>query len=364
VQQTTHDRMQFADLSGREVIVLSNIHALTPAEVSRVADAVTSGRSLVLFPGKETDYEQLNKGLLSTLGIPAMTAADLRQLAPDRTGFVTFADVDYRHPVFEGMFMQEPGKRGSSPAVESPHIRAAAGLRPGTSGMPIISMSDGRPFLCEYTAGKGRVLVFAVESGTTWSDFPFKGLFAPLMHRSMLYLASQHDPAEVTTVGDRLRFSVRMTAEESGRGYLVKTPSGGEERVRAEQHTASGITVFQTTPSQEVGIYELLSAGGASGRTSPMQALAVNSAAPESDLSRATQATLEAFWNRMGISTDQIRHIDAPQDIPRAIEESRFGVELWRYLVALALACALIEMSLSRASTSLAGKEEHAEHNQ
>lgn len=363
VQQTTLDRMQFADLGGRDVIVLSNIHALTPADASRIADAVKSGRSLVIFPGNATDYEQLNKGLLSTLGIPAMVPADLRQLAPDRTGFVTFSDVDYRHPIFEGMFVQEPGKRGSSPAVESPRIRTAAGLRPGGSGVPIIGMSDGRPFLCEYTAGKGRVLVFAVESGTTWSDFPFKGVFAPLMHRSMLYLVSQHDPVEAATVGDRLRFSVRMTAEESGRGYLVKTPSGSEERVRAEQHAASGITVFQTAPSQEAGVYALRSAEGSSGRTAPMQALAVNPAAPESDLARARDETLEAFWKRMGISTDRIRHIDAPGDIPRVVQESRFGVELWRYLVALALACALIEMALSRAGTFTAGKEEHAEHN-
>ena len=154
-----------------------------------------------------------------------------------------------------------------------------------------------------------------------------------------------------------------MTAEESGRGYLVKTPSGSEERVRAEQHAASGITVFQTAPSQEAGVYALRSAEGSSGRTAPMQALAVNPAAPESDLAPARDETLEAFWKRMGISTDRIRHIDAPGDIPRVVQESRFGVELWRYLVALALACALIEMALSRAGTFTAGKEEHAEHN-
>jgi hypothetical protein len=363
VQQTTRDRMQFADLGGRDVIVLSNIRALTPGEALRIADAVTSGRSLVIFPGNETDYEQLNKGLLSTLGIPAMTAADLGRLAPDRTGFATFSDVDYRHPIFEGMFAQETGKRGAPPPVESPRIRAAAGLRPGASGLPIISMSDGRPFLCEYTAGKGRVLIFAVESGTSWSDFPFKGVFAPLMHRSMLYLVSQHDPVNSATVGDRLRFSVRMTAEESGRSYLIHSPSGSEERVRAEQHAAGGISVFQSAPSQEAGVYALLASEGSSGRTAPMQALAVNPAAPESDLSRVDDATSDAFWSFMRISPDRIRHIEAPADIPRVVQESRFGVELWRYMVALALACALMEMALSRAGTSNAGKEEHAEHN-
>jgi len=364
VQQITRDRIQFTDISARDVLVLSNIRSLTPSEVTRIAGAVKSGRSLVLFPGKETDYAETNRGLLAALGIPAITPPDLAQLAPGQTGFLSFSTVDYGHPIFEGMFLREPGKRGGAPAIESPRIRAAAGLRTGITGMAIVSMSDGRPFLCEYTAGNGRVLIFAVESEATWSDFPFKGVFAPLLHRSIMYLVSHHGNIDDATVGDRLRFPVRMTAEESGRGYLVRSPSGDEERVQPEQHAGSGMTVFQTSPSRETGSYLLLPANGSPDNTEPMQAIAVNAAALESDLAQVEEEGLAAFWKRMGISAERVRRLDAPADLLRVVREARVGVELWAYFLALALACALIEMALGRAGSSTFSEEGHAEHGQ
>jgi hypothetical protein len=289
-----------------------------------------------------------------------MIPADLRQLDTGQSGFVSFSSIDYGHPLFEGMFLKPPGDHRASLAVESPRIRAAAGLRQGPASLPIITMSDGRPFLCEYTAGKGRVFLFAVESGTAWSDFPFKGLYAPLMHRSMLYLASLDEPAETTRVGEPLRFSARLTAEEAGRGYRVRTPSGSEERVQPRELASSGMTIFQTQPTQETGIHLLISGEDASTRNQPLAAATVHSAAAESDLARVTDEALTAFWNRVGIPPTRVQHIASPDDVPRIVQESRFGVELWRYFVVLALACALVEMALARAGASTVHAEAHA----
>jgi hypothetical protein len=360
VQQTTRDRIQFTDISTQDVILLSNVRSLTSSEASRIAGEVKSGRSLMIFPGKDMDYVQFAAGLLAMLGIPAIAPADLLQLAPDRSGFVSFSTIDYKHPIFDGLFLQDPEKRRTTPLFDSPRIRTAAGLLPGTNGIPIITMTDGRPFLCEYAAGKGKVLVFAVESGTTWSDFPFKGLFAPLLHRCMMYLVSQHEGADAATVGDILRIPVRLTAEESGRGYLVRYPSTNDELVRPTQVASTGVTIFQTAPSRETGIYALMPAERSSSRLPPIQAVAVNVAAEESDLSRVDNNTLAAFWNRTGIPADRIRQIDTPTDVLRVVKESRFGVELWRSCLALALACALIEMALSRVGKTNISREEHA----
>ncbi len=360
VQQITQDRLQFADFSTQDVLILSNIRSLSTADAARIVDAVRGGHNLVIFPGKDTDYNTLNSRLCEPLGIPPLTPADLAQLAPDKTGFVSFGNVDYRHPVFEGLFAAQPGKRAATPSVESPRIRTAAGLRPGTNGIPIISMTDGRPFLCEYTSAKGKILLFAVESGVTWSDFPFKGIFAPLMHRTMIYLASHQETAEAMTVGDRLRFPVHMTAEESGKAYLVRSPGGNNERVQPEQHTAAGITVFAAEPARETGIYTLVPADNGNARTPPKDAVAVNLAARESDCTEVQEEPLAGFWQRCGIAPANLHRITAPADVAREVHAARYGVELWRLFVALALACALCEMLLSRSSGPSQDREKHA----
>jgi hypothetical protein len=360
VLQTTHDRLQIGDIRSADVIVLSNIATLSPDEATAIAEAVKSGKGLLVFPGKNTDYKNLNAALLSSLSIPAIAPADLSRLEADRAGFLSFSKVEYTHPVFEGMFTTEPGKRSSSPSIQSPRIQAAATLQTGTSGYSIITMSNSAPFLCEYTAGKGRVLVFAVESGSTWSDFPFKGLFAPLLYRSILYLASQHDDIESVIVGNRLRFSLRMTPEVSGKAFIARSPSGEDERLQPEPHASSGMIVFQTKPTKETGVYLLLPADSAAMHTAPMQAAAVNSAPEESDLSRVTDDALGAFWARLGIDGGSIHRVRLPADIHQVISESRYGVELWRLFVLLAVACALTEMALSRAGKSAGPSEDHA----
>jgi len=314
----------------------------------------------MLFPGKETDYGEVNSGLLQPLGIPPIAPPELRPPASESPGFLSFRSVDYSHPVFEGMFARTSGGRMASPEVESPRIQTAVGLRAGTTGMPVITMSDGRPFLCEYRAGKGKAFVFAVESGITWSDFPFKGMFAPLVHRSVVYLATQEQPPETTRVGEPLSFTVRLSGESTARGYVVLSPSGNEERVQPEQRASSGVTIFQTEPVRETGIHVLVPEDGSGSRGRPLQALAVNSVVQESDLARVEDDKFDAFWGRLGIPASSIRTIDSPGEITRAVRESRYGVELWRYCLVLALVCALVEMVLSRAGTPAAGKEAYA----
>jgi hypothetical protein len=360
VQQLTRDHLQFADISQQDVIVLCNIRSLTQTEVERIAGAVKSGRSLIFFPGETTDYEQLNKGLCAALGVPPIIPPASRQPEARQTGFLSFSALDYGHPVFEGMFAKPPSLRSSAPAIESPQIRTAAGLQTGTGGIPVITMTDGKPFLCEYAAGKGRVFLFAVESGTGWSDFPFKGIYAPLMYRSMLYLSSPNEPVDTSWVGEPLRFVVRLTAERSGMGYVVKSPSGSDERVQPHQLASFGLTGFDTQPSEETGIYRLFPADGGSAHQQPLQAIAVNCAAPESDLMKVDEDLLTAFWNRMGVAPERRHIITSAAEVSRTVEESRHGVELWRTFVVLALACAMLEMVLGRAGATQVKPEDNA----
>jgi hypothetical protein len=360
IQQLTQSRLQPPLIRAADVLVISNIGILTTEQSAAIAAEVRAGKGLIIFPGKETDYTSLNAGLLVSLGIPPLVPADLRQLATDRTGFLSFSAVEYKHPVFEGMFVQESGKTGASPSIQSPQIRTAAGLQVGTTGYPVITMTNGAPFLCEYSAGKGKILVFAVECGITWSDFPFKGVFAPLLHRSTLYLASQHDAIGDATVGDRLRFPLKQTAGEAQEAIVVKSPSGAEERVQPERHVASTTALYQSSSSQETGIYTLTTAGGASAKSAPLQAISVNSAPLESDLSRFTTDGFNAFLKRTGIAPDRTRMMQMPADIQHIVTESRYGTELWRYFLILAILCALAEMALSRATQSTTATEEHA----
>jgi hypothetical protein len=183
------------------------------------------------------------------------------------------------------------------------------------------------------------------------SDFPFKGLFAPLLHRSMMYLAGEQQTEDTSTVGQRLILPVRLQPSDLDHATIVRYPSGLEERVTVTARGDRRSAVIELGDTPEPGVYRAFagSGEGASGMRRLLQAASVHSAPFESDLHRAGDQDLEEFWARHRITSGQVTRLDAADDVDRVVRESRYGFELWRLFVVLAIACALGEMLLARA---------------
>jgi lipopolysaccharide/colanic/teichoic acid biosynthesis glycosyltransferase len=102
-----------------------------------------------------------------------------------------------------------------------------------------------------------------------------------------------------------------------------------------------------------VGTYELRQAQSPgstkqSGKTDLVAAAAVNVDPAESDLRQVSVDELAAFWSRIGVRPEQARQIAAGETLDAAVLEARFGVELWKYFVGIAVMLALLEMAIGR----------------
>lgn len=352
VERITQDRLARTDVGQYDVVFLANPGAIPATEGARLITAVNNGAGLVLFPGHLADAAGLNKSLFAAAGIPPLTAAPLPTILSSESsgGFLTFGTVDFSHPLFAGMFARQAGDHDSPPSLDGPRVVTAAGLNPGRSGLTVITMSDARPFLCDYATGSGHILAFAVDADTVMSDFPFKGLFAPLLHRSMMYLAGQQRAEDTTIVGQRLILPVRLQPSDMDHATIVRYPSGLEERVTVTARGGQRSAVIELGDTPEPGVYRAFAGAGetTSGMRKPLQAAAVHPAAFESDLHRVNNEELEQFWARHRITPGQVTLLSATDEIDRVVRESRYGVELWKLFVVLAIACALGEMLLAR----------------
>lgn len=74
--------------------------------------------------------------------------------------------------------------------IESPEIFSYFKINPGGKGKSIIKLQDESSFLSEYSIGDGKVLLFSSSPVFSWSDFPIKGIFAPLVTKSVMYLSA------------------------------------------------------------------------------------------------------------------------------------------------------------------------------
>lgn len=331
------------DLSKFDLLVLAGLADFTPSEGERLGAFLRSGGGVVLFPGAGTRFDNYATTLFGPLGIPPARGAQ-GEAATAEGSFLAFATVDTDHPLFSGLFEDLPGRKpGLRRAVESPRIYRTSRPALRSGDQPIITLSDGTPFLAEYRVGEGRLLLFSVEAGLTWSDFPLKGAFLPLLHRSASYLAQRERDRREFLVGEPVECSVRLHEGVERSSFVLRSPSGNEERMSVRT-PSGGAVLLAAAGAAEPGIHTV----HARGSGPPLHAVVVNPLPDESDLRSADDAERSAFFSRTGLAGDRVRSIPAGAALAGSVKESRFGVELWKHFLALALALAVAEMILGR----------------
>ena len=339
-REITHAELPSADLSRVDVIVMCGFEGITPASARSVARFVSEGGGLMLFPGKAPLPK--DGALFRELGLPPPPGMPLTSPAGS---FLSFSSVDYAHPLFEGLF--DTRKGGGKPAVESPRILRALPLSAGEKGTRVIGLTNGNAFLVDYSAGSGRVLVFAVEAGTAWSDFPLKGVFAPLLHRGIAYAGSRATLRPSLAPGDPLKFSLRLRTFTDRDTYTITSPEGNVQKVVPEFQPEAGTAAFSGGIARERGVYRLARDGRGGEKARDLAALAVNTSPGESDLRTATGEDIEKFRIGAGIPAGQI-YTMPPEKAAETVQQARYGFELWKDFVVLAALLAVAEMAVGR----------------
>ena len=344
-------RLGFAQFGAYDVVVLSGISRFSEAEAARLATYVREGGGLVLFPGATTDLQNFNRVLLAALGIPEATLTDLTGDNTEGESFLSFTMVDIDHPLFSGMFEEERSRRsqGDLP-IESPRITRVISSR--STGHTIIGLAGGASFLSEFRLGGGSVMTFGVDAGGTWSDFPFKGIFAPLLHQMMLYLSARTVPPQRYETGRPLELTLR-TERAPDDVFFLRSPGGIDERLIPSGSSISGTLRVRAAAPAETGFYRLLRRS--SGTEKPLLTVAVNAPARESNLAGAPREVMRSFFEHNGVDPSRIRWISAADEVGQTVYEARFGVDLWKYFLVLALILAIAEMFVGRDRTHAEG---------
>lgn len=342
-------RLSTVEIKRADVIVLCTSEGLSSAQVSELSAFVRGGGGLVLFPGTQTDPASFNALLAAGLTIPSLATID-RPSKPnaESESFIEFDKVELQHALFEGMFESRSDQSPKRPAaagltaartVESPRIRTSARFTLTPQSNPIITLTNGAPFLAEQRLGTGRLLLFAVPTTTEWSDFPMKGVFVPLLHRSILYLARQEARSDETLPGSEVVIRSSVATNSS---WTIRNPE------KVDVTAMPTLQAFQQTlrfsATDQLGIYTVYA------KDRILQKFVVNLDPRESQTRKATSAGINTLLQHLGIESGSVHEANHAEDLERTVLESRFGVELWKYLLMLALIVGIIELLVARST--------------
>lgn len=324
IERKNISQLTSQQLSKYQVIIISANSILNGIE--QIKDFVGSGGGLILFPAS-TPYissfnrtlSQLNLGNSQSI-VGNVGGGELR-IKIDKT--------DFNHPVFQNIFKSDDKKK-----YESPELNAYYKLT--QSGNQIISLIDGSSFLNEIKINKGKVFVFNCAPVLSWSDFPIKSIFAPLINKSVVYLAAKEREQFVFSAGEQISINLKGTNQSQ---IKIVRPDESEEFISLNENSTKDYLVYSNTST--AGNYKFYSGDKL------IDDISVNTDPTESKTEYADKDDFENYLSQ--IKFDGVYTLVAKEEnISEKIMQARFGSELWRYFLLTAIILALVEMTIAR----------------
>lgn len=324
-------------LGAYDTVILNGVETLSSGERATLEQYVSNGGGLLIFAGEDMQLPDYN-AFFGAVGAGRLQSIEGE---PGDAVLGAFGRVDVDHPLFEGMF--EPGVDGRTPQLEQPVIFRSAMYDPGAGNeQTIIDLSSGDPFLQEIRVGQGSILFYSVEAGARWSDMPVRGLFIPMLYRSLYYLS-----ATGSVSGDE------MVAGASLQLLLPDVPSGttvtvrdesGLEFIPEQRDVFGGVVVTLSGSFFLPGLYDLMDGDRV------VRRIAVQVPSAESDL--ALERPEAAREHIASLTNAEVGIMEVALSGAAPLEEqlraARTGVELWNVFLGLALLFLVLEMIVSK----------------
>lgn len=321
IETISVQQLPFLDLSGYDVVVLANIPGFESSFVERLKNHVTNGGGLFLALGPDVDLRSYNTHLMPALKLPL--ALQVLGSPHAITASFTLGNMDLDHPVFSGIFETDRAE------FAKPLFHFAIQVQNTQRVDPILSYSSGDPCLFEARVGDGKCLVLTTGFAPSLSDLTRRTVFAPLISRSISYLATKNQQVNAASyIGEELRY--KLAASQ----LMQLQMNRPDEKIDQLSPRISGDGAWIFYPDTFVpGFYQLKS-----GQTILAQ-WAVNIDPRESTLKYATTTWLE---------NNHFIVVAPDQNLSDFILSRRMGKELWKQLLSIALLLLLIEMLLYR----------------
>ena len=296
-----------------DAIVLNDLERLGPAELQAVLDFWRAGGALMIVLGSHADAAFWNSAVLRELGVGALGADD----AVPEGGTWRLRVAATGHPVLAG-FAARPGEE-----ISTARFSAA---RVFDSGRGRVLLQFDRAHAALVEAPHALVLCATLDPGT--SDFPVSGAFLPLLHQAVKVLGRGSAMGSLAP-GDRYR------APASTGAWRIVGMDGRE--LASELSSESGTLRLVSAPIDRPGLYRVFRGGEL------RSVFAVNPDPHESDLAAVEPRTLLRAFPAGHASL-----LTPGADLAKRVREARYGRELWREMVLLALALLTAEMILAR----------------
>ncbi|MGA7723030.1 MAG: BatA and WFA domain-containing protein [Ignavibacteriaceae bacterium] len=327
IAQKKFSQLSGLDLNNYSVAILIGPENLSSG-IDRLNSYLNNGGSILLMPGSKStlqSFQNISKGL--NIPVPFSAEGNI----DSTNSIMKFDKIDFDHPVLQDLFANKEKENFESPEIYYHYETITHG-----KGESIISLNDGSAFMSEYKMGKGKILVFNTAPVLSWSNFPIKSIFAPLINKSVYYLATKDPTQSEYFAGGNALIDLRNNFLSQ---IKIERPDKTDDYIDLQDQANKNYYEYKKIDIS--GNYKVYSGSDI------LTEFSVNVDPHESVTKYISNSEFEDYLRKINFKGKFIT-VGKNENPAKVVIESRFGSELWKYFLFIAILLALIEMGVAR----------------
>lgn len=317
--------LDYNRVNNAELIILQET-SLIDGELARsLREFVSKGGSLVVIPPAKAGSDFVS--LLTALNISGSRAVNPDSLGTGKANELAVMNV--QNPFYQGIFEKVPNN------MNMPYANAV--LQWNNLGNNLLDFKNRRPFLTQFNQQQGKVYLFASPLQSAYSNFAKHAVFVPIMYK-IASLSKGRDERLSYTFQDKT-LNVKVDAPSKEQVYkLVK----GDLQIVPAQRIVDGELTFELPEiALEAGFYSLQTEGKKSAGM-----IALNYGKAESQMDFYTKDQIKSAFG--AAKNVQVYDFTENKNFIQEFKEKNIQINLWKYMLIVALICLLIEIALIR----------------
>lgn len=321
-----------------DVVFISDKKSFTDNEGELLKKFISEGGGVFIFPGKNADINSYNNLLTGKLN--SLRLENLNYNKEENIN-LKFEKIDFEHPVLSGVFKNQSLNITSQKYfIESPSISLYYNLLPGGNISSLITLNNNRPFIAESKLSKGKILISSVSSGNDFSDFPFKTIFLPIIIRSIYYLGNNSGFQNDYVIGKNNLVVLKGVRNISSLILPDKKVTGLNSEATFFESDENIFYLPYSENTSLPGEYSLQDSTGIS------FSFPLNYNPNESNTLKMSEEETTKYFEKSGVK--DLKYIQNPEELTKAVTETRTGFGLWKYMLIGAIIFLLAELFLSK----------------
>ncbi len=309
--------LQGLDLGRYDAVVFAGVPAFSNAETQVLLQYLENGGGAWLLLGNQVDLASYNRDILQALGYGPLVSTN-----ENVSGM--WESIDTKHPALQGLIA---GKG----RYDQPSVKRYARQVPSDDDQVLVRLTTGAPFIVEREVGTGRIWLTPSAADTSWTDWPFSGIFAPLVQQGMHYLASgEGSIREQISCGEPIFWSLPEGIDPG----MLETIDPLGNRQPAVPGFHEDLEVLVSDQTFWPGLYRLVHG------STELDLMAVRTVLAESEI----QPEQKQYANHISGSMNP----GEPEEVVEWLSNYRHGREISWWFLTLALAALIAETLVAR----------------